>query len=54
MHQGNIEAVAAINKKGMIAKKCMIDRVIGSFYSGNESHFVKGTHAENSQNKYLS
>ena len=40
MRQGNIEAVAAIYKKGKVAKKCMIDRVNGSFYSRNESQFV--------------
>ena len=27
MRQGSIEAVAAIYKKGKVAKKCMIDRV---------------------------
>ena len=40
MRQGNIEVVAAIYKKGNVAKKCMIDRVNGSFYSRNENQFV--------------
>ena len=40
MRQGNIEVVAAIYKKGKVAKKCMIDRVNGSFYSRNENQFV--------------